>query len=188
MSNVAPAVLLQCSVTEASPAPADSHPPLFALPSEYTKRASVSSMISKSSAAAFTTDGATKVMTQQKASSHDITSFLVFFICLNTSLLCRGYLYFCFPFKLTQLKSCISGQNMPLSYELLSYCIKLLQYCPYTFIYPFILFAILSFSPIINIFPYVLLLSLRRNNADCVLKNFCNRIHICHCSDCQFFL
>lgn len=98
MSNVAPAVLLQCSVTEASPAPADSHPPLFALPSEYTKRASVSSMISKSSAAAFTTDGATKVMTQQKASSHDITSFLVFFICLNTSLLCRGYLYFCFPF------------------------------------------------------------------------------------------
>ena len=92
------------------------------------------------------------------------------------------------PCKLTQLKSCISGQNMPLSYELLSYCIKLLQYCPYTFIYPFILFAILSFSPIINIFPYVLLLSLRRNNADCVLKNFCNRIHICHCSDCQFFL
>ena len=85
------------------------------------------------------------------------------------------------PCKLTQLKSCISGQNMPLSYELLSYCIKLLQYCPYTFIYPFILFAILSFSPIINIFPYVLLLSLRRNNADCVLKNFCNRIHICHC-------
>ena len=73
---VAPAVLLQCSVTEASPAPADSHPPLFALPSEYTKRASVSSMISKSSAAAFTTEPEAKLFESKTLAAGNHTAHI----------------------------------------------------------------------------------------------------------------